>query len=84
MKQEVPNDIIIVADVTDQYLFPPALAPSDAWPDLVAYSELTKMAIIISSQSALTQTLRKLRRERSINTRNLLWKLKEMISLWTS
>ena len=37
----------ILADLTDQYLFPPSLAPSDLRPDLVAYSELTKTAIII-------------------------------------
>ena len=55
MKQQVPDDRIILrlADLTDQYQFPPSLAHSDLRPDLVAYSELNRTA---SSLSVLRQT----------------------------
>ena len=48
LKEQVSDDMTILADVTDQYRLPPSLAPSDLWPDLVAYSELTKTPIIIA------------------------------------
>ena len=53
MKQQVIDDMIILADLTDQYQFPPSLAPSDLQPDLVAYSEVTRTAIIIELMHCL-------------------------------
>ena len=47
MKQQVPDDMITLANLTDQYQFPSSLTPSDLLPDLVVYSELTRTAIII-------------------------------------
>ena len=47
MKRQVPDDMITLADLTDQYQFPSSLTPSNLWPDLVVCSELTRTAIII-------------------------------------
>ena len=80
LKEQVSDDMTILADLTDQYMFPPSLAPSDLWPDLVAYSELTKTAIIIELTVCFETNFRKLRKERSLNTGMSLQKLKEMIS----
>ena len=37
----------VLADLDNQYQFPPALAPTDLRPDLVAYSDETKSAMIV-------------------------------------
>lgn len=42
-----PNDVTVLADLSEQYQFPPSLALSDLRPDLVAYSNLTKSVIIV-------------------------------------
>ena len=47
MKQQVSEDVVIVVDLDQQYLFPTSLAFTDLRPDLVAYSCLAKTAIIL-------------------------------------
>ena len=47
MKQQVSEDMKVVADLEQQYQFPPSLAFTDLRPDLVAYSCLSKTAIIV-------------------------------------
>ena len=47
MKESLPEDMTILADLNDHYQFPPVLAPTDLRPDLVAYSEETKSAILV-------------------------------------
>ena len=47
MKQQVSEDMKVVADLEQQYQFPPSLAFADLRPDLVAYSCLAKTAIIV-------------------------------------
>ena len=47
MQQQVSEDVVIVADLDQQYLFPTSLAFTDLRPDLVAYSCLAKTAIIL-------------------------------------
>ena len=48
MKQQVSEDMKVVADLEQQYQFPPSLAAfTDLQPDLVAYSCLAKTAIIV-------------------------------------
>lgn len=47
VKDKLPDDMTVLADLNDQYQFPPVLAPSDLRPDLVAYSEETKTAVIV-------------------------------------
>ena len=47
MKQQVSEDVVVVADLAEQYQFPTSLAFTDLRPDLVAYSCLAKTAIIV-------------------------------------
>ena len=47
VKDNLPDDMTVLADLNDHYLFPPALAPTDLWPDPVAYSEKAKTAILV-------------------------------------
>ena len=49
MKQQVSEDMKVVADLEQQYQFPSSLAFTDLRPDLVAYSCLAKTAIIGAS-----------------------------------
>ena len=47
VKEHVPDDICVLADLSEQYHFPTSLACSDLRPDLVVYSQQTKAAIIV-------------------------------------
>ena len=47
IKQQVPDDMTVLTDLSDQYQFLPSLALTDLRPDLVAYSDLTKSVIIV-------------------------------------
>ena len=47
VKKLVPDDMHVIADLEDQYHFPPCLAHTDLRPDLIIYSELTKSATLM-------------------------------------
>jgi hypothetical protein len=47
IKEQVPDDVTVLADLFEQYQFPPSLALSDLRPDIVAYSNLTKTVTIV-------------------------------------
>ena len=47
IKKLVPDDMHVIADLEDQYHFPPCLAHTDLRPDLIIYSELTKSATLM-------------------------------------
>ena len=47
VKEHVPDDMCVLADLSEQYHFPTSLACSDLRPDLVIYSQQTKAAIIV-------------------------------------
>ena len=74
---ETTDDMIILADLTDQYQFPPSLAPSDLWPVLVAYSDLTRTVIIIELTACFETNFKRCR-----NTVNLLRRWKVMTLSW--
>ena len=48
MKQQVPEDIVVVCWFAEQYHFPTSLAFTDLWPDLVAYSYWAKQPSMLS------------------------------------
>ena len=47
VKKLVPDDMHVIADLEDQYHFPPCLAHTDLRPDLIIYSKLTKSATLM-------------------------------------
>ena len=47
VKEQVTDDMEVVTDLGDQYLFPTCLAYTDLRPDLVIHSVLTKTAVLV-------------------------------------
>jgi hypothetical protein len=79
VKEQVTDDMEVVTDLGDQYLFPTCLAYTDLRPDLVIHSELTKTAVLVE----LSMTLCFKDNFADAKARRQIWstKLKKMVSL---
>ena len=75
--------MIILADLTDHYQFPPSLAPSDLRPDLVVYSELTRTAIIIELTVCFETNFKEAKERKKLKYSELVEEVESRTLLWT-
>ena len=83
MKQQVSEDMKVVADLEQQYQFPPSLPFTDLRPDLVAYSCLAKTAIIVALTVCFETNFQDAKERKAASIQNWSRRLKKMILLWT-